>query len=247
VKFKPVRGQLSVFLVLAVLTVLSLGGAAWSAFTGPKVAEVQLQEAAANTVAAPSLVADIQLSIKLDTGSLGGSGLNQNGDETISEDVDYQAPDRLSGTTKDSGTGAGGVSSTSATLTQIGSSCWSNPAGDSDSECDKNPAADFFEPVSGLEKAPDVTDRDGTYYLSPAASEAVVNGTTGQGGTSLSVPASDYSVEARISGDTISWEQLTVKSSSESGNSDIDIVVTFSQVGSAPPVRTPAGPPTSRG
>jgi hypothetical protein len=247
VKSTPVRGQLSVFLVLGLLTLLSLGGAAWSAFTGPKVADVQLQEAAANTVAASSMVvvqhATIKIALPTQAGSTGGTAET----ETISETVDYQAPDRIQATSTESGSGSGATAPVTSTETQIGDACWTNaPAGD-DTSCSAKAISSFFTVVSGLEKATDVTDRGGTYFLSPGASGSVVQAMDGGQGNSVFGPASGDLVEARIVGDTISWEQVRIDSAGSAAGTSVTIVITYSDIGSAPPVETPSGPPTATG
>jgi hypothetical protein len=247
VKSTPVRGQLSVFLVLGLLTVLSLGGAAWSAFTGPKVADVQLQEAAANTVAASSMVvvqhATIKIALPTQAGSTGGTAENET--ETISETVDYQAPDRIHATSTESGSGSGATAPVTSTETQIGDACWTNaPAGD-DTSCSAKAISSFFTVVSGLEKATDVSDRGGTYVLTPQASGTVVEAMDGGQGNSVFGAASGDSVEARIAGDTISWEQVGIHSAGSTVGTSVNIVITYSDIGSAPPVATPSGPPTT--
>jgi hypothetical protein len=245
----PVRGQLSVFLVLGVLTVLSLGGAAWSAFTGPKVADVQLHEAAANTVAASSMVvvqhATIKIALPTQPGSTGGTAENET--ETISETVDYQAPDRIRASSTETGAGSEATAPVTSTETQIGDACWTNvPAGD-DTSCTAKAISSFFTVVSGLEQATDVTERGGTYFLSPKASASVVQAMDGGQGNSVFGTASGDSIEARITGDTISWEQVNIDSTGSTAGTSVDIVITYSDIGSAPPVETPSGPPTATG
>ena len=245
---------MSVFLVLTVLAVLSLGGAAWSAFTGPRVADVQLQVAAANTVAAPSLIVHLQATITASLSAQSGSGTSggttENEVEKISETVDYQAPDRIKATTTDTDSGIEGSTSGPVTSseTQIGNACWTNAPAGTDVMCTAGAISSFLDVVSSLEKATGITDRNGTYYLSPKATQILVEALDGgQGDSTLGGSGSGDSAEARINGDAVSWEKLTVNSASTQGKTSLDIVVTFTDIGSAPPVETPSGPPTATG
>jgi hypothetical protein len=256
VKSTPVRGQLSVFLVLTVLGVLSLGGAAWSAFTGPRVADVQLQTAAANTVAATSLIARLQATITASVSAPSQSGAptatTENEVEKVSETVDYQAPDRVHATTTDTDSGTeGSAAPVTSSETQIGDACWTNSPAGTDVKCTAGAVSSFLDVVSGLKNATGITERSGTYYLSPKATQILVNALDGGQANALGGSARDDSAEVRIDGDTVSWEKLTVNSTSdtagESVKTALDILVTFSDIGSAPPVEMPSGPPTATG
>ena len=86
---------------LGVLCALSAGGGVWSALTGPRVADVQLHDAASNTVSASSFVVTLDAKIKQTTsGSFGspttGSSAPLNEITSSSETIVYEAPDRVS-------------------------------------------------------------------------------------------------------------------------------------------------------
>ena len=71
------------------------------------------------------------------------------------------------------------------------------------------------------------------------------------GGTGGSPAPKNLVVQIRIDGSNVSWEHISFsESQSSSSGSDsvsFDLIVRFTQIGSAPPVVRPAGPPTSTG
>jgi hypothetical protein len=243
----PVRGQFSVFMVLGLLTALSAGGAVWSAVTGPNDADVQLQDAAANTVAASSMVVDASLKmfLSLGAGSSGAGGSPVAENLTINETVDYQAPDRIFATASEVGSLAQGVDQpTELRETQIGSSCWEYGSPITGGGCSAGAIAQFFSIVRSLEHASGVTFEDGSYHLSPSASETLFNDIGGSGGSASSGPTGSYSAEVQLQGGVILSEYITEGGPAGTGTK---IDVRISEVGSAPPVVRPSGPPTATG
>jgi hypothetical protein len=232
--------------------------------TGPKVADAALHVAAASTVAAPSLLATVQTSFGVNFGgasSVAGSG-PPNTVTKVKETIDYQAPDRV--LVNESGSSSAGGSSTPTVdrLTQIGSSCWETPPAPGSlgqQACNNSAISGFFNIVQSLESASGVSFRDGTYYLSRSASLRVINSIGGTGNELTSADVKSVSVQAQVHGDSISWESLsyTVSESAPAGigsapgggafEESVQIAVRFTEIGSAPPVNRPAGPPTSTG
>jgi hypothetical protein len=64
-------------------------------------------------------------------------------------------------------------------------------------------------------------------------------------GSSSSITVGMATVELRISGDSISWERLSFDAGLSGASVLIEEVITFSDVGRAPAVVAPAGPPTA--
>ncbi len=239
---------------LGVLCALSAGGGVWSALSGPRVADVQLHDAASNTLAASSFVATVTAKIdEITSGSFGsptaGGAVPQNLSSTSKETIVYQAPDRV--LVKDSSE-SNGTSEPTAVETQIGSSCW-QPASESgeQEQCQANAVSTFLEIVRVLKKTSKVAYGNGTYRLTSADSLNFLNDALG--GTGGGPVPKDLLVQVRIEGSYISWEHITF-TQNEAGvagtgsiSLSVDIVATFTHFGTAPPVVRPAGPPTSTG
>jgi hypothetical protein len=224
-----------VFGVLGLLTALTAGFAAWSGVSGPANADVQVHAAAANVLAAPSLVIAVTSKVSILAGDSAESS-------TLNETIDYQSPDRLYVSASASNLGAGSsASSGTAHETQIGASCWESgfAAG---SSCSAGDIHSFFSVVRDLEKAKGVRYDNGTYFLSGSASEALI--TDGLSGGPA--PSGVYSVELRVQGDVISWEQLSVAKTAATVPSEL-IVLRFEDVGHGPAVKRPPGPPDKTG
>jgi len=218
---------------VAALAALSASFGAWSAASGPAVADVQLSDAAQNLAAATSFV-----EVADQTEGVIGTAVQ----EHIHEVVDYQAPDRQSVTLTVRLTTAVRRTNSVRTLTQIGSSCWTHSTGSPGSPlpCSDQARRHFLEALLKLESSSGVTDVGGTYFLSPQDSSHEIQAlSAGQFNIGMA------SAEVRISGDTISWERLSFDAGVTGGSILIDDVISFSDVDHGPPVVQPAGQPTS--
>lgn len=252
---------------VGVLGLLSAGGGIWSGLTGPRIADVQLRDAASNTVAEPSFVATVNATIKetssgtpFGSPASGGSSIPASQTSTSKETVVYQAPDRVDVKVSSEAPGSG-QSPNETDLIQIGSSCWQPPsqlsASSGPQPCQASSISMFLELVRGLEKSSSVTQRDGMYDLSPADGRRFLVDAF-LGGSSVGVAPKNVSVQVRIQGSDVVWEHLSFGSTQPlglgaSGGKAQTITVTFdlvariTQIGSAPPIVRPAGPPTSTG
>jgi hypothetical protein len=262
----PVQGRLMSIATVGVLVLLSAGGGIWSALTGPRVADVQLQDAASNTVAAPSFVATVDATVKetlngpFGSPAAGGSSGPQSQTSVTSETVVYQAPDRVIVKESAKVTPASGQGTNETDIVQIGSSCWQPAAqlGSQPASCRASAIPMFLDLVSGLEKTSRVTEHDGTYDLTPSDSRRFLT-TAFLGGTGGGTPPKNVIVQVRIQGSDVVWEHLSFGSTqvvaggtSGTGQSQtisvsLDLVARFTEIGSAPPVVRPAGAPTSTG
>lgn len=207
------------------MSVLAAGFGLWSAFTGPKIAEVAVHQAAADTVNAPSFVATMYISVAREP-----DGLSQGG--TIVESVDYEAPDRVFSST----TVKEGAETSRATTTQIGSSCWESDPADA-GPCQASAIPQFLKVLSDLEKVHGVSFENGTYVLSSSEGRKYLIKSFGSSSSSSAQALSGVHVKIRLTGDRISTVAFT-----EAGTS---FKMKFSQVGSAPPVVRPSGSPSS--
>lgn len=218
---------------VAALAALSASFGAWSAASGPAVAEVQLSDAAQNLAAATSFV-----EVADQTEGVIGTAVQ----EQIHEVVDYQAPDRQSVTMTIRLTTAVRRASAVRTLTKIGSSCWAHSTGSLGSPlpCSGQARQHFLEALLKLQSSSGVTEIGGTYFLSPQASTNELEAlSAGQFNIGMA------SVEVRISGDTISWERLSFDAGVTGGSILIGDVISFTDVDHGPPVAQPAGSPTA--
>ncbi|MGO9344515.1 MAG: hypothetical protein ACLP6E_18665 [Acidimicrobiales bacterium] len=218
---------------VAALAALSASFGAWSATSGPAVAEVQLSDAAQNLAAATSFVEVADLT----EGVIGTADQEQ-----IHEVVDYEAPNRVSVTQTVRVTTAVRHTSSDRTLIQIGSSCWTHLSGSPGSPlaCSGKTRQRFLDVLLRLESSSGVTDVSGTYFLSRQDSTTEIQ-TLAAGQFSIGMP----SVEVRMSGDTISWERLSFDAGVTGGSILIDDVINFMDIDHGPAVLQPAGAPTA--
>jgi hypothetical protein len=218
---------------VAVLAALSASFGAWSAASGPAVAQVQLSDAAQNLAAATSFVEVANQT----EGVIGTADQDQ-----IHEVVDYQAPDRQSVTLTIRATSSVRDSYSVQTLTQIGSSCWTHSTGTQVSPlpCSGQAHQRFLGALQELELSRGVTDVGGTYFLSPKDSAREI-----QDVSSGEFSVGMTSVEVRISGDTVSSIRLSFNTGIKGGTILIDDVISFMDVDHGPAVVAPTGPPTA--
>jgi hypothetical protein len=215
-------------LSVAFLTLLSAGSAAWSGFTNPNVAAVQLQIARENLAAASSFTAVVDVTESV-------FGTSEVG--TVHQVVHYQAPDReFIFETGHEDLGVRSLSYT-RTLTQIGDSCWTTVSTSAVGPFACQTSTVQVLPFSAAELS-SVTDNDGLYALSGSAAELLLKqldpGPTGMA-----------AFEARIAGEYISRTRVSFVFSQS--NAAIGVVQTtqFSDFGSSPPIVVPPGPPTA--
>jgi hypothetical protein len=211
---------------VALVTVLAAAVGIWSGLSGPKVADVQVHQAAANLAAASSFVVNIH-----QTDSEIGTDEQADFDEV----VHYQAPDRQWAVQ----TIRSNQSESVQTITQIGASCWIHSTGPSTPfTCQRTSFQSLLGSVRALERPTGVTNVAGTYAFSVKDSAAIISSESG--GQAFGMPG----VEVRITGAAISWEHISLDVTEKGASILIDEVVRFSQVGDGPPVVAPPGPPT---
>jgi hypothetical protein len=217
---------------VAVLACLSASFGAWSAVTGPAVAEVQLSDAAQNLSAATSFV-----EVADETEAVIGTA----DQEQVRLVADSEGADRLSVNETVRVTTAARDTYFVRTLTQVGSSCWAHSTGGRPLlPCGDAAQQRFHEALRKLQLSSGVTDSGGTYFLNPQDSTAEIQ-TLSSGQLSIGMP----SVEVRIAGDTISWERVSFLAGVTGGSVLIDDVITFTDVDHGPAVVAPPGPPTA--
>ena len=211
---------------VALVAVLSAAVGIWSGLSGPKVADVQVHQAAANLAAASSFVVNIDETV---------SEIGTSEQAKIDEVVHYQAPDRQWAVQ----TIRSSQSESVKTITQIDASCWIHSTGPAPPfTCQRTSLQSLLGSLRALEKPTGVTNVAGTYAFSAKDSAAIISSVSG--GQAFGMPA----VEVRITGAVISWEHISLDTSESGASILIDEVIRFSQVGSGPPVVAPHGPPT---
>lgn len=207
--------------------VLSAGLGLWSAFSGPKIADVALHDAAANLAAAPSFVIELH-----QTESVVGT------DEQIQigEVVHFEAPDRQWSVQTVDSPGSHSVKR----ITQIGDSCWISTTGPATPfPCEATSIQHLIANIKKLETVTGVTNDRGAYVLSEKDSASLVS-SEASGQLSIGMPK----VTVRISGDYISSEHLSLDAAVDGTSILINEVLNTSDVGNGPRVVTPLGPPT---
>jgi hypothetical protein len=227
-------GRLLSVASIGLMSLLAAGFGLWSAFTGPKIAVVQLRDAAANTANAANF--EVTLQIRQTPPS------SQSSPST--ETIVYQAPNRVYISDK---ADVGGITQAEAE-TQIGSSCWTTPPTQSAfGTCNSKSIGDFLQLVKVLETASGVTLSNGTYSLSRAAADRYL--VKGLGTSSIANSTQDrIQVKIRLRGDSIHTIDLTIQNLSGGATAPgLDFLITFPFVGTAAPVATPTGAPTSTG
>jgi hypothetical protein len=241
------RGRLVALETLVAITGLAVGFGVWSALTGPDVAVVQLRDAAENTAGAPSAEATVYATI--DSSSSGTTAL-PNESIVIKGTTIYQAPDRQSvnefiTASTGSGTRQGGTQ-----YTQIGSFCWYTTT------CQSESALRSAGVLNQLGHTSGVSYQNGTYLVSPAASIHFVSAEFPGVFAGLGVPIIENAVvKVRISGSYVSSVQISFDAIASaggphpsrfaSGTVKITEVARYIDIGNAPAVVRPAGPPTS--
>jgi hypothetical protein len=218
---------------VALLAALSASFGAWSAESGPAVADVQLSDAAQNLAAATSLV-----EVADETEGVIGTAAQAQ----IHEVVDYQAPDRQSVTLTIRATTPVRDTYSVRTLIQIGPSCWTHATGTQESPlpCSRQAQQQFFDALQKLESSSGVTEVGGTYFLSPKDSRTEIQGLS-PGELSVGMA----SVEVHISGETISSIRLSFNAGVKGSTILVDDAITFMDIDQGPAVVEPAGPPTA--
>jgi hypothetical protein len=215
---------------VAVLGCLGAGFGAWSGFTNPPIAGVQLQIASQNLAAISSFTATVD-----ETESVVGTGEVV----TIREVVHHQAPDRefVMETTHVAGVEI--PYSYSRTLTQIGGSCWttvSGPRNVTPLTCSASNVR--VKPLSNPQTQSSVTYNNGTYSISPNVAQKYLKAST-------PYPIGMVTFEARIDGEYVSWEHISFVLAVSGATIDVVQTTQFGEFGSAPPVTAPEGAPTA--
>src|ERR1700722_17213734 len=239
------------FATLGLMSLLAAGFGLWSAFTGPKIADVQLHDAAANTLAASGFVETFQFTATVASSasaaggsvSPGGAVSHQTSGSTTT--IDYQAPNRFRVVEVERDND--GKTQTDVRLTQIGSACWvaraPNRRGPAvgQSECAPTSGPDLLNILRDLEHASNVTLRGGVYTLDPKNTSQFLSAMFAPFGALFK----SHSVEVRTDGSYLSWMhfQLGEGPGTAPSGLGIDVVLRFTDVGSAPPVIRPAGAP----
>jgi hypothetical protein len=232
---EKMTGRFQSFSSLGLLSVLAAGFGLWSAFSGPKIAAVQLHAAAANTLAASGFVETFQF-IPTATPTKSSAPTTT---------IYYQAPDRFG--TVGSYEVNGSKVPTELRMAQIGSACWEEPAADSpgapsaESSCVPSGNSQFLSVLQDLEDASGVTLRGGVYSVDQQDTGPFVRGVYGP----FAKFFKDQSVEVRTDGSYVSWLRivLDIGSGRLAGHPYESIVIRFMGVGTAPPVVRPATEP----
>jgi hypothetical protein len=212
---------------IALVGVLSASLGLWSAFSGPKIADVALHDAAANLAAASSFVIELH-----QTESVVGTDQQVQ----IGEVVHFEAPDRQWAVqTVDSAS-----SHSVKKITQIGASCWISTTGPAAPfPCEVSSIQHLIGNVKKLETVSGVTDDGGTYVLNEKDSASLVS-SEASGQLTLGMAK----VKVRIFGDFVSSEQLSLDAAVDGASILINEVLNISDVGHGPRVVAPSGRPT---
>ena len=233
-------GRWTSFASLGFLGVASAAFGLWSGLSGPRVADVQLHDAVSNTLAAQRFVATFQLAFQSPPGSSASGSTAYSSSLRLARIViDYQAPDRA--VMSASAPPARG----SATVTQIGSSCWvaSTPSGlrvTVAPDCVADSIRNFLSSVLSLTSSIDVDLKNGLYTLSISGDRLF--GNSGANSASQARLGSAH-VEVRLNGEFVDWIHVTFPSSF----GRVEESIQFKDIGTAPPIMRPSGPPTSVG
>jgi hypothetical protein len=227
-----VTGRIQSLATLGLMSVLAAGFGLWSAFSGPNNADIELHDAAANTLAASGFVETIQLS---------SSQLTPGATTSI----DYQAPDRFR--IVESAREDGGRVVTTPLVTQIGSECWvasTSPGGPSgQGECAQTSGSDPLDVLTDLEHTSDVAIQAGDYTIGQKDLFPFVRAILGP----LAAVFKSGTVDVKIDGSYVSLVHLHLAEGPNPAQSGpaVDYFIRFTDVGSAPPVVRPASGPAT--
>jgi hypothetical protein len=230
-------GRVQSLATIGLVSVLAGGFGLWSAFSGPNVFEVQLHDAAANTLAASGFVETLQLTY---TGSNQESSSISHHTPVLTESIDYQAPDRFR--VVESERDNRGKAKAELQVTQIGSECWFELGGQSGDEGCQTSGSDVLDVLQDLEHTSKATLSGGVYTLDLKDSPQFLSGVFGPVATIFK----GLSVEVRLDGSYVSSVHIGIDAGpapSEAGLG-IGVVIRFTQVGSESPVVRPAGAPS---
>jgi hypothetical protein len=217
---------------VVVMASLGAGFGAWSGFTNPQIAGVQLQIASENLAAVSSFTATVD-----ETESVVGTAEVL----TVREFIHHQGPDRefVMETTHVAGTQV--PYAYTRTLTQIGDSCWTSvsgaPPGVKPLGCSASTVR--VKPLSEPEIQSAVTYNSGTYSVSPTVAQKVLKASIGD---SIGM----VTFEVRIEGDYVSWEHVSFDLAISGATIDVVQTTQFGDFGSGPSVTTPIGAPTAK-
>jgi hypothetical protein len=236
----PVAGRGVSFATLGFLGVASVAFGLWSGLSGPKIADVQLHDAVSNTLAAPGFVATFQLVFQNQSGSSATGSTAYSSSLRLGRIViEYRAPDRA--VMSASAPPAKG----SASITQIGSSCWvaSTPSSLRVTlvpACVVDSIRNFMSSVRSLTSSTDVDLKNGLYTSSLSGDRLFGNS---GGNSSAQARLGSARVEVRLSGDFVDWIHVAFPS----GFGRVEESIQFEDVGTAPAIMRPSGAPTSVG
>jgi len=246
-----IAGQVATLTTLGALAILTGGAVAWSLATSPNVADVRVETVAANTAAASSFVETMTLTLNSGDGGASqgfGSSLRL---RTVAI-FDYNATDRVEMTTGPSAP----VSNEYVKATQIGLSCWvsvsatqgSKARSNRQGRCPAKLTTEVLQPLLELEDVKGVEVRGGAYQLTGKDLEYMGREpelkAVSQLFTGLRLSAI---VEVEAQGTMVSSIDVSLESSGSTrsvdatGSVDIGLTVQFTDIGTAPVVRRPAG------
>jgi hypothetical protein len=202
--------------------------AALAPATGAQLAA--LTSAIAKTAATSGYNANIEVKLQI-----GGATL-----DTLNEGVTYQAPNRTYVTSTEMGR--------TLTATVIGNDCWITGGSLGADACDSVGQFSGTGPITALSALGTPSYGGDTYSFTPPDTSATLNtmgiSFTPLGGSSVGTTTS--TIEVTVAGGFIQTETVSVTQRAANGGelSNGQFKFTFSNVGSAPPVIQPAGPPT---
>jgi hypothetical protein len=228
------------FATLGFLGAASLAFGLWSGLSGPRAADVQLHDAVADTLAAPGFVVTLEpTAVSSASGSPAYSSTFGQGRIV----VDYEAPDDEVLTTFDS---AGHIE---IRITEIGSSCWVTGASSGATvapDCASDSVQSFLSQIGELKSTTGATIENGVYVLSPSDSRKFAEDNSGSSASSqgsnavqLGTPAR-LEIRIRLNGNFVDWIY-------EIAPGSFGADAQFADIGTAPPIVRPSGPPTSVG
>jgi hypothetical protein len=225
-----VAGRGITLATLGFLGAASLGFGLWSGLSSPRIADVQLHDAVANTLAASGFAVTLQNIFEASAPVAPSTPAYSSNVELGRIVLYYEAPDSAVLSEVDPS------GHTTLRVTEIGSSCWvtgvSRPGVTISPECYLASVKTFLSSIGELESTTDVTVEDGVYVLSPSDSRKFVSRGDSPG-TQLLTPVR---LEVHLKGDFVDWIRQV-------GPGPIGEYLGFTDVGTAPPIMRPSGPP----
>lgn len=231
----PLESRAAPHLLLGILTVLAIGAIVLSLDTAPPNAQLQLQQAAKNTVGADSFVLQDTITIVPSTGATASQA------RTETADVVYHAPDQVQETVRFNGRMLTVLAIGSTRYERSGTGKWLSlgtqpgtvPAG-------RQAAAGVLGPLEVVTTATNVVRHGDAFVFEPATGQlaAILSELLGSQGAQL--PAGSATFAAAMAGEYLS--RLDVDASVPGGR--VLVHLSFGSYGEAPALAPP--PPSQR-